>query len=189
VELAVQIAGYLIPLTKSDTHNLEWVWCTAHTSPADTRYSRKEQERAEILRMILRSSCEDPLEGTSPQFWMHLSYENHPVSQVLRQQDYWMIDLEAHSDFRYPNTYIENDRQMLRDPLGVQVAKALRQGQYYLPFPAHCGQIYDFYRFKNPSIGNLLEVYSVSERPDVRECCKNRMIILFRSGLNPGQCA
>jgi hypothetical protein len=179
---AVAIVELLICCAASDQQNMEWVrYLTSFHLRSPHPYMDAELARG--LRLVLRHSPEDPIQGTNIQFCMHLKDEGNPIFQVLEQQDYWMIDLNCHRC----GMYVENDRKMLKDPTGLQVEDALRQGQPYLFIPSH----------KNPdnlsldhieeTLRGLLCSYKSSRRADVRECCKNRILITLRYGFKPSQ--
>lgn len=181
---AFEIINYIVSCTAGDART-DKVSCLFHDYYHGS--SHLENERAQILRSVLRATSKDPFEDSFLPFMMDTSLENNSRYQVLQTQDFWMVDLNATFSNHYPGFYIENDRLMLLDPHGIRMEKAIIDGMEYFPW-VWLNDSWDIgYSNGAATIQRLLMLYQRSIKNDVKECCKVRIGILIQHGHDPRQ--
>jgi hypothetical protein len=129
---ARELIEYLVSCTPGKLRITPWACYTPGSFHA-AHYPVVDFERARVLRLILQNCCEDPFAGSDVdflQFRMSAYDAENPVSQALMTQDDWPLEWNSHFLEDFPMTYIENDRQMLKDPHGLGITHALRQGSH-----------------------------------------------------------
>jgi hypothetical protein len=150
-----------------------------HNSPQD------RQLLAEATRLALRNSSEDPLAVWNIGTHITLAFQDLPQVQALLQQDQWPVSLEPGQDgphqFRCRNRYFENDRQIAQDPNAFVMAAALAEGRDYMATNRN-GRCHSIQGAPH----SILLLYHLSHfKSKIRVGCKNRLIALFKTGVDP----
>ncbi|KAH7400462.1 hypothetical protein BKA64DRAFT_482361 [Cadophora sp. MPI-SDFR-AT-0126] len=129
--------------------------------------------QAEAVRLVIMNSSDDPLEGCNEFLTIELS-RSHIYPVLLSQEQWWLDDTISLEEAGFENCWIETDLQMLKDPKGLYLQKALLKGLMYAREAS-----------RNVPIHLLLKLAEKTREEDFHQCVLSRLVILLKHGSDP----
>jgi hypothetical protein len=137
----------------------------------------KNEQRVDALRLLIGRGSESPFDDVSVGIYASLAVEKYAIFEFLKKQDIWEIEWNCNTPRPMQAMILENDRQMLSDPMGERLLQAIAQNQKYAAIVPEVAIDWGL-----SPLHSLLRLAKLSKREEVKRCCEARMSILLRSG-------
>ena len=131
----------------------------------------------EAFRLGLAHSSEDPFDGKNIAKRLSISFSQTPLYSVLMSQQQWWIETQVEDsciDIDERDHFFETNLQMLRDPSGLSMQKAIARGDCYIPYTPNSRP-----GAARSPIHSLLNIAAITWQDDLHRCVVARLSFLL----------
>jgi hypothetical protein len=136
----------------------------------------------EAFRLGLAHSSEDPFEGWNIAKRLSIRFSQTPIYSVLMAQQKWWINTQVEDSCIIDERthFFETNLQILKDPLGLAMQKAMARGDGYVPYVSGSRPGAD-----HSPIHSLLRIAATTFQEDLHKCVLARLSILLQNEYQP----